>query len=256
MAVPPTYASLAGPEEAVMKPVSPERWRESQRLEAEFWQKWTQLEPYRDLDLPAYWSQELARFGCTHAFFTGRRVADVGCGPHGLIEHISARQRIRVDPLMLQYLPLRRPPEPRLSYVPTGEALAAMGEALPLASASVDVIICFNALDHMCNPQAALAEFRRVLRPGGSLLLMVHTFPAWTKPGFWIDRLHPHHWTANGFIRQVAASFTVDRHETAQRRFSIPPAKWLHPSSWKYHLANLLVKSTYVRASSREPDAF
>jgi ubiquinone/menaquinone biosynthesis C-methylase UbiE len=50
--------------------------------------------------------------------------------------------------------------------------LLARGDAtrLPLAPASVDRILCFNGLHVIPDKEAAMAEFRRVLRPGGELL--------------------------------------------------------------------------------------
>lgn len=45
-------------------------------------------------------------------------------------------------------------------------------EALPLATASVDVVLLSQALHHAGSPASALAEAARVLRPGGTLLLM------------------------------------------------------------------------------------
>ena len=127
-------------------------------------------------------------------------------------------------------------------------SISGLGENLPLATGSIDVAICFNALDHMCDPGAALLEIKRVLRPAGTLLLMIHTFPAWTKPFFWVDRLHPHHWTASGFAEQVGSVFKLEHVETSRRRFEVPVAKWILPSSWKYLAGNLVVASTYVRA--------
>lgn len=41
------------------------------------------------------------------------------------------------------------------------------GETLPVESASIDRIICFDALHHMPNPGRILAEFHRVLKDGG-----------------------------------------------------------------------------------------
>ena len=41
------------------------------------------------------------------------------------------------------------------------------GETLPVESASVDRIICFDALHHVPNPGRILAEFHRVLKNGG-----------------------------------------------------------------------------------------
>jgi ArsR family transcriptional regulator len=45
-------------------------------------------------------------------------------------------------------------------------------EALPLATASVDVVLLSQALHHARSPAHALAEAARILRPGGTLLLM------------------------------------------------------------------------------------
>ncbi len=228
-----------------MKAVSRDRWQASQRLELDFWKRWTEAEPYRDLDIPKYWAEELTRFGCSHALFKGCRVLDIGCGPYGLIHFLdNAAGRIRIDPLLTKYESRMPLAEPQLS-------LAALGEHLPLAAGSIDVAICFNALDHMCDPHAALLEVRRVLRPGGTLLLMIHTFPVWTRPFFWVDRLHPHHWTAAAFAGEVSRVFTVDRVVTEHRRFNVPVTKWLLPSNWKYVAGNLVVASTYVRAVAR-----
>jgi SAM-dependent methyltransferase len=225
-----------------VKAVSRDRWRASQRLELGFWKNWTQAAPYQNLDIPKYWGEELARLGCSRELFSGRRVIDIGCGPFGLIHFLdNAALRVRVDPLLAQYESKMDLPAPSLS-------LSALGEHLPLAAASVDVAICFNALDHMCDPAAALAEVRRVLRPGGWLLLMIHTFPGWVRPFFWVDRLHPHHWTASGFAAEVGKVFQLEHMETSHRKFEVPLSKWVLPSSWKYLAGNLVVASTYVTA--------
>jgi SAM-dependent methyltransferase len=50
--------------------------------------------------------------------------------------------------------------------------ILARGDAtrLPLAAASVDRVLCFNGLHVIPDKEAAFAEFRRVLKPGGELL--------------------------------------------------------------------------------------
>jgi ubiquinone/menaquinone biosynthesis C-methylase UbiE len=225
-----------------VKAVTPGRWQASQRLELDFWKRWKEAAPYQNLDIPKYWTEELGRFGCTREIFTGRRVLDIGCGPYGLIHYVdNASERVRVDPLLPQYESKMPLSGPQLS-------LAGLGEHLPLKPASIDIAICFNALDHMQDPGAALEEIRRVLRPGGTLLLMIHTFPKWTRPFFWVDRLHPHHWTASDFASQVGSLFSLQHVETSHRKFDVPAHKWILPSSWKYLAGNLVVASTYVRA--------
>lgn len=42
-----------------------------------------------------------------------------------------------------------------------------------LADATADVVICHHMLEHALHPAASLAEIRRVLKPGGKLLLHV-----------------------------------------------------------------------------------
>lgn len=225
-----------------MQGVTRKRWNASQRLELDFWKTWTQATPYQNLDVPKYWAGELDHLGCSLELFTGRRVLDIGCGPVGLIHFLdNAAERIRIDPLLLQY-------DSKMVLHGRQLSLAGLGESLPIASESVDLAICFNALDHMQDPAAALREIRRVVRPGGTVLLMIHTFPKWTRPFFWIDRLHPHHWTSDAFVGQVGGEFTVEQHETLRRRFEVPVSKWIFPSSWKYLAGNIVVASTYVRA--------
>jgi SAM-dependent methyltransferase len=55
------------------------------------------------------------------------------------------------------------------------------GDDLPrIPDASYDVVLSSHALEHMANPIKALKEWQRVLRPGGTLVLVLpdraHTF--------------------------------------------------------------------------------
>ena len=56
---------------------------------------------------------------------------------------------------------------------------ASVEGRLPLASASVDVVIMFELIEHLVDPDAALAEVRRVLVPGGHFLLSTPNLAAW-----------------------------------------------------------------------------
>lgn len=53
------------------------------------------------------------------------------------------------------------------------ERLNLDSEALPWDAASVDVLICSHLLEHVADDRRLLAEIRRVLKPGGHLILMV-----------------------------------------------------------------------------------
>ncbi|GIF66145.1 ubiquinone/menaquinone biosynthesis methyltransferase [Asanoa ishikariensis] len=52
-------------------------------------------------------------------------------------------------------------------------------EHLPFADASFDTVVCAFALCSIPDPRAAIAEMRRVLVPGGTLLLVDHIGSTW-----------------------------------------------------------------------------
>jgi len=56
---------------------------------------------------------------------------------------------------------------------------AGTGEAMPLSSESVDLILSYDVLEHVQDPEKCLAECLRVLRPGGLALLV---FPPYHHP--------------------------------------------------------------------------
>jgi SAM-dependent methyltransferase len=55
--------------------------------------------------------------------------------------------------------------------VPGGEFQLGELDRLPLPDDAVDVIVCALALDHVPDLEPVLAEFARVLRPGGDLVI-------------------------------------------------------------------------------------
>ena len=58
--------------------------------------------------------------------------------------------------------------------LPPTEVVAAGGDALPLADGSVDTVVATLVLCSVPDPAAVLGEVRRVLAPGGRLLLLEH----------------------------------------------------------------------------------
>jgi demethylmenaquinone methyltransferase/2-methoxy-6-polyprenyl-1,4-benzoquinol methylase len=52
--------------------------------------------------------------------------------------------------------------------------------ALPLADESVDGVVISFGLRNVADPDAALREFRRVTRPGGTLVICEFSSPTWS----------------------------------------------------------------------------
>lgn len=59
---------------------------------------------------------------------------------------------------------------------PSRPVLLARGEALPFADASLGLVTMFDVLEHVAAEDVFLTEVRRVLRPGGLLLLSVPAY--------------------------------------------------------------------------------
>lgn len=96
------------------------------------------------------------------------RMLEVGSGAHGVLFGSGSSRAIGVDPLAIQYAGLFPAWQRR---VPT---VAAVGERLPFADGTFDVVLCDNVVDHAEEPAAVVAEMARLLVPGGLLYFTVN----------------------------------------------------------------------------------
>lgn len=91
-------------------------------------------------------------------------VLDVGCG--------EKPYRSLFDGVAQRYVGMDVAEGPHVDVV--GSA-----EALPFEDASFDVVLCSQVLEHVEHPQRVIAEARRLLRPGGVMLLSTHGVVRW-----------------------------------------------------------------------------
>lgn len=101
-------------------------------------------------------------------------VLDAGCSSGYLLEDLRRRLPLaRLLGVDLVAAGLRR----AHGLVPDAELLLADVCDLPLEDASVDVVLSANLLEHVPDDVGALAEFLRVLRPGGRAAIIVPAGP-------------------------------------------------------------------------------
>ncbi len=102
------------------------------------------------------------------------RVLDVGCGTGNLLSLLAeSGARVEtctgVDPAPAMLGVARE----KLRTSPIrGGVLAATAEALPFADGAFGTAVSASSLHDWADPDAGLVEIRRVLRPGGELLLL------------------------------------------------------------------------------------
>jgi SAM-dependent methyltransferase len=169
--------------------VSPARWQTAQQYERGYWASLaTRIAEGSVSQLDWYqWRADqlvsrLRSLGLAHLTDGRARVVEVGSGPVGVVGFFPAAERLAIDPLE--------------SYYGSNVTLAALRnravkyrqgsvEALPCESASYDLAIMENCIDHVRDVRAGMRELRRVLRASGTLYLTVNCRTAW---GFVVHR--------------------------------------------------------------------
>jgi SAM-dependent methyltransferase len=133
------------------------------------------MEVYSQLANPAFEAELAERSAARAAAFlvphlrSGMRLIDVGCGPGsitlGLAEIVGPGEVVGIDIQSPQVAQARRLAANRRT--PNVRFEAGDFYALPFPDRSFDAAFTNGVLMHLAEPVRALAELRRVLRPGG-----------------------------------------------------------------------------------------
>jgi SAM-dependent methyltransferase len=119
---------------------------------------------------------------------TPRTVLDIGCGDGTAAATaaplLSGHRLVGVD---WSQDALTRARD-RLSYTVRGELT---GGGLPFRSASADAVLFSEVVEHLVDPDAALDEIHRVLRPGGHLMLSTPNLAAWYNRALLLAGVQP-----------------------------------------------------------------
>lgn len=102
-------------------------------------------------------------------------VVEVGAGTGANLAHYpcTVERLVLTDPVPAMLTQLRA----RLDQLPTGidvEVHRASAASLPLGDGEADAVVSTLVLCSVPDPAGALAEARRVLRPGGTLVFLEH----------------------------------------------------------------------------------
>jgi len=105
---------------------------------------------------------------------TGDRLVDVGCGTGLVVAELTERgiKAMGVD-ISEQMITVAR------HRFPDNDFLVAAAESLPFEDGSLDGYRAERLYQHLKDPAQALVEARRVLKPGGSLLIVDQDYDMW-----------------------------------------------------------------------------
>lgn len=136
-------------------------------------------------------------------------VLEIGIGPLGIgvINFLESPLKIGIEPLPIVKPRFTKALNTWLEYARASyHHIQAKGEFLPFRKNQFNIVVCYNVLDHVQNPQEVLMEIHRVIIPGGHLVLGVDTFSllGWVKFQYytrqfyrrtWLVKCHPHNYT-------------------------------------------------------------
>lgn len=171
------------------------------------------------------------------------RVLEVGSGTGGLIFGFGNDLGVGIDPLAAHYKKLFPVAQS------TAQTVAALGEQLPFADASYDIVLSDNVIDHGTRPFAIIDEMMRVLVPGGLLFFTVNIH----HPIYHLASMAHGAWNALGLRVELSAFADHTVHLTENRvadAFAKLPLKIIEQKS-----SVATTQATQRASSKRNPDA-
>ncbi len=135
-------------------------------------------------------AEHLARYHFAAACVEGRDVLDAGCGVgygSAILAAAGATRVVGVD------IALEAVEAARERCIPRADFRVDDLRSLGLPPGSFDVVVCFEAIEHVDDPERVLDELRRVLRPDGLLIVSSPNRDVYT-PG---NPYHVHEYTTD-----------------------------------------------------------
>jgi len=156
--------------------------------------------------LSPYWGEHAARYFYALPIVENKRVLDIACGTGygvGLLGS-KARSVVGVDVDLVAVRGAKNECSENASV------LIGNGLGLPFADHSFDVVTSFETLEHLHERQAFLFELKRVLRPGGTLVLSTpnanYSQPVDGKPS---NPFHIHEYTPQELLSELDRYFSI-----------------------------------------------
>lgn len=178
----------------------------------------------------------------------GKRVLDLGCGSgygsHRIAHIASEVHGVDVADDAIAYA-RDNYQHPRLSY----QTIHA-GEALPFPSAHFEVILSFQVIEHVSDPDHYLAEARRLLKPGGCIVVITPDRQYRLLPGQkpW-NRWHLREYNMEQLSQLIGRYFNVEQtlHMGAEWKIARTEVRRYRKTKWLTLPATLPIIPQWLR---------
>jgi SAM-dependent methyltransferase len=124
------------------------------------------------------WQRHVAAYALCERYLPSGRIADIGCGVGHSYRLLAPRETVGVD---VDATVLRGQER---------ETVAADMRRLPFADCQFDGVIAVHSLEHVPDPERALMEMERILKPGGSVAVVTPNRLTFARPDEIIDPYH------------------------------------------------------------------
>ena len=179
-----------------------DRWKKAQEYEKAFWEKQAYQTALEGVDRFKWYKDRAAMvYERSREFlnnFENIAALEIGSGPIGLINYISASDRYALDPLenFNKTVPeIKKARDPNVKYISgTGEDVSSLKKIF-------NFVILDNVLDHCQDPGKVLSEINKNLEKKGILFFSINVYTEFgmmirnIMEFFEIDKGHPFNFT-------------------------------------------------------------
>lgn len=155
------------------------------------------------------WYEHWHRYSMMLPLARGARVVDAACGEgygSALLAGVAAEVTgVDLSEQAIAHARARYGDKGNLRFVQASVA------KLPLPDASADLIVSFETIEHLHQQEAMLAEFRRVLAPGGLLAISSPNKPVYSDARGYNNEFHVRELTRDQLAALLAPGFPRQR---------------------------------------------
>ena len=200
-------------------------WNKAQKEEFKFWEGISQT-GYNNLTPENFISEGQKKDMLSALEFTDmplefwkdKTIVEFGPGPAGIIEYVDAKLKIGVEPLYYEYLKVY----PHLKTSNVKYLTQAAERTEDISNNIADLVICYNMLDHVIEPNLVLQNIRRILKQDSPLLFQINVYDSQSdidnKTGVHAD-LHPHSFTRESVIKILMKNgFIVTKEKLSEHK--------------------------------------